>query len=100
MVSLARNEPFGLTPIEAQAAGTPALMVDEGGYQHTVEDGVSGRLLPRDDWQAWHAALEEAKDAGKRAAWCKAGQERIAEMGLRPEDQAKNLSRIVSKLRD
>ena len=100
VVSLARNEPFGLTPIEAQAAGTPALMVDEGGYQHTVEDGVSGRLLPRDDWQAWHAALEEAKDAEKRAAWSKAGQESIAEMGLCPEDQAKNLSEIVSKLRD
>ena len=28
VVSLARGEPFGLTPIEAQAAGTPALMVD------------------------------------------------------------------------
>ena len=47
VVSLARGEPFGLTPIEAQAAGTPALMVDEGGYRHTIEDGVSGRLLPR-----------------------------------------------------
>ena len=36
VVSLARGEPFGLTPIEAQAAGTPALMVDERGYQHTI----------------------------------------------------------------
>ena len=100
VVSLARNEPFGLTPIEAQAAGTPALMVDEGGYQHTVKDGVSGRLLPRDDCSAWHAALEEAKDSDNRTAWSEAGQAQIAEMGLRPEDQAETLRNIVSKLRD
>ena len=100
VVSLARNEPFGLTPIEAQAAGTPALMVDEGGYQHTVKDGVSGRLLPRDDWSAWHAALEEAKDSENRAAWSKAGQAHIANLGLQPEDQAETLKKIVSKLRD
>ena len=100
VVSLARSEPFGLTPIEAQAAGTPALMVDEGGYQHTVEDGVSGKLLPRGDWKAWHAALEEAKDAEKRAAWSEAGQQSIAKMGLRPEDQATTLEGIVSKLRN
>ena len=100
VVSLARNEPFGLTPIEAQAAGTPALMVDEGGYQHTVKDGVSGRLLPRDDWSAWHTALEEAKDSDNRTAWSEAGQAQIAEMGLRPEDQAETLRKIVSKLRN
>ena len=100
VVSLARNEPFGLTPIEAQAAGTPALMVDEGGYQHTVKDGVSGRLLPRGDWSTWHAALEEAKDSDNRTAWSEAGQAQIAEMGLRPEDQAETLRKIVSKLRD
>ena len=100
VVSLARNEPFGLTPIEAQAAGTPALMVDEGGYQHTVKDGVSGRLLPRGDWRTWHAALEEAKDSDNRTEWSEAGQAQIAEMGLRPEDQAETLRKIVSKLRD
>ena len=75
-------------------------MVDEGGYQHTVKDGVSGRLLPRGDWSAWHAALEEAKDSENRAAWSKAGQAHIANLGLQPEDQAETLKKIVSKLRD
>ena len=100
VVSLAHGEPFGLTPIEAQAAGTPALMVDEGGYKHTVEDGVSGRLLPRGDWDAWHTALEQARDAKTRKAWSDAGLENIAEIGLRPEDQADALNQIVSKIRD
>ncbi|MEE2746980.1 MAG: glycosyltransferase [Candidatus Thermoplasmatota archaeon] len=98
VVSLARGEPFGLTPIEAQAAGTPALMVDEGGYQHTIEDGVSGRLLPRGEWASWHSALKEAKDASIRKSWANAGQENIAKMGLRPQDQADALKEIYSKL--
>jgi glycosyltransferase involved in cell wall biosynthesis len=100
MVSLARGEPFGLTPIEAQAAGTPALMVDEGGYRHTVKNGISGRLLPRDDWSAWHAALDEAAIAENREAWAEAGRAAISEMGLRPEDQALKLFEIISDLRD
>ncbi len=100
VVSLARGEPFGLTPIEAQAAGTPALMVDEGGYCHTVMDQVSGRLLPRNDWSAWHAALEEAAIPKNRKSWSEAGRENIAKMGLRPDDQADALNGIISKLRD
>ena len=63
IVSMAHGEPFGLTPIEAFAVGTPALFVDEGGFQDTVEDGVNGRLLPRDDIMAWQEALNEALDS-------------------------------------
>ena len=100
MVSLARSEPFGLTPIEAQAAGTPALMVDEGGYRHTVEDGISGRLLPRNDWAAWHQALEDAVNPENRKTWTRAGQENIAKMGLQPEEQASTLAAIIDKLRE
>ena len=74
-------------------------MVDEGGYRHTVEDGVSGRLLPRGDWNVWHAALEQAKDTEIRNAWAAAGRENIAKMGLRPEEQAATLASIIDKLR-
>jgi len=100
VVSLARGEPFGLTPIEAQAAGTPALMVNEGGYRHTIEDGVTGRLLPRGDWSVWHAALEDARDTDTRGAWSEAGRKNIAKMGLRPEEQAATLASIIDKLRE
>jgi glycosyltransferase involved in cell wall biosynthesis len=100
VVSLARGEPFGLTPIEAQAAGTPALMVDEGGYKHTVADGVSGRLLPRGDWGAWHTALDQARNSETRKAWAEAGQKNISEIGLLPEDQANALNQIISNIRD
>ena len=63
IVSMAHGEPFGLTPIEAFAVGTPALFVDEGGFQDTIVDGVNGRLLPRDDAMAWQEALNEALEA-------------------------------------
>ena len=75
-------------------------MVNEGGYRHTVEDGVSGRLLPRDDWTAWHQALEEAADSKHRQAWAKAGQENIVKLGLGPENQADDLLGIITKLRN
>jgi glycosyltransferase involved in cell wall biosynthesis len=43
-VSLSDNiqETFGLTPIEAMAAGLPALVSDWDGYKDTVRDGVDG----------------------------------------------------------
>ena len=99
MVSHAHHEPFGLTPIEAMAIGVPALMVDEGGYRHTVEDGISGRLLPRDDWAEWHQALEDAANPENRKAWAKAGQDNIAKMGLQPEEQASTLAAKIEQLR-
>lgn len=43
-VSLADNiqETFGLTPVEAMAAGIPAVVSDWNGYKETVRDGVDG----------------------------------------------------------
>lgn len=43
-MSLADNiqETFGLTPIEAMAAGLPVVVTDWDGYRDTVRDGVDG----------------------------------------------------------
>ena len=40
------QETFGLTPIEAMAAGLPAVVSDWDGYRDTVRDGVDGICLP------------------------------------------------------
>ncbi|MEY2592260.1 MAG: hypothetical protein QOJ67_4244, partial [Acidimicrobiaceae bacterium] len=46
-VAAARLEPFGLTPLESMAVGTPVLAVREGGYRETVIDGTNGILVDR-----------------------------------------------------
>ena len=47
-VSLSDNiqETFGLTPLEAMAAGQPVLVSDWNGYKDTVRDGVDGYRIP------------------------------------------------------
>jgi len=40
------QETFGLTPVEAMAAGIPVVLSDWDGYRSTVQDGVQGYLVP------------------------------------------------------
>ncbi|WP_304190304.1 glycosyltransferase family 4 protein [Phenylobacterium aquaticum] len=40
------QETFGITPIEAMAAGLPVVASDWDGYRYTVRDGVEGFLIP------------------------------------------------------
>lgn len=47
-VSLSDNiqETFGLSPLEAMAAGLPVVVTDWDGYKDTVRDGVDGFRIP------------------------------------------------------
>lgn len=47
-MSLSDNiqETFGLTPIEAMAAGLPVIVSDWDGYRETVRDGIDGFCIP------------------------------------------------------
>lgn len=40
------QETFGLTPIEAMAAGLPSIVSDWDGYKDTVRDGIDGVRVP------------------------------------------------------
>ncbi|MBI5926827.1 MAG: glycosyltransferase family 4 protein [Aquabacterium sp.] len=66
-ISLADNvqETFGLTPVEAMAAGLPVVVSDWNGYKDTVRDGVDGFRIPTWMPQAgaadgWASSLETA----------------------------------------
>jgi len=95
IVSMAYGEAFGLTPIEAFAVGTPAIFVNEGGFKDTIQDGVSGKLLDRNDLTAWHIALQEASKQENRESWTKEGRRRIAELDLSPESHARRIKEIL-----
>jgi glycosyltransferase involved in cell wall biosynthesis len=48
-IALARDEDFGMTPVEAQAAGTPVIAFNGGGFRESVVDGVNGILIDDTD---------------------------------------------------
>ena len=47
-ISLSDNiqETFGLTPVEAMAAGLPVIVSDWNGYKETVREGIDGYRIP------------------------------------------------------
>lgn len=75
-----RNEGFGLTLIEAMAAGAALVAARAGAAELVVEDGVTGALVPPGDVDALVAALEPLlRDPEKAAAMGARGRARVVE---------------------
>ena len=45
-------EPFGITPLEAMACGTPVVAANVGGLKFSIRDGETGYLVPPGDPEA------------------------------------------------
>jgi glycosyltransferase involved in cell wall biosynthesis len=72
-------EPFGIVPVEAMACGRAVVVSAVGGHLDTVEDGVTGRLVPSRDRAALAAALAQLlADPGLRRGLGAAGAARAA----------------------
>lgn len=66
-IALAREEDFGITPVEAMAAGTPVIAFNGGGFKESIVDGVTGLLIDDTD----EATLEQAIKKMMRQNWSK-----------------------------
>lgn len=58
-VSVPWYEPFGITPLEAMACGTPVIGANVGGIKFSVVDKVTGFLVPPSDPQTLGEKLRD-----------------------------------------
>ena len=56
-IALARDEDFGMTVVEAQAAGTPVIAFNGGGFKESVVEGETGILINDTDEETIRKAL-------------------------------------------
>ena len=61
-------EPFGLTPLEANACGTPVVAIAEGGLRETLVHGDNALLVDHDDPHALATAMRTLLDDPAAAA--------------------------------
>jgi glycosyltransferase involved in cell wall biosynthesis len=57
-IALAKDEDFGMTPVEAMAYGTPVIAFNGGGFKETVVDGVTGLLIDGTDVKTLEGAMK------------------------------------------
>jgi glycosyltransferase involved in cell wall biosynthesis len=94
------NEAFGVSLMEAQAAGVPVIAMANDGVAGIVENGRTGLLVARDDTRAFAGAVRELLDDGPRrralatAAHRRAG--RHHSIGAAAAVLAPALARLVS----
>ena len=72
------NESLGMSAVEAQACGLPAVASRTGGVPDIIEDGVTGILVPPGDGRAFSEALRHLiQDTELRARYAVAARKRM-----------------------
>ena len=91
-------EPFGITPVEAMACGTPVIGAAVGGIRSTVQDGKTGFLVPAHDPVAVADRLRALQESPEMAADMGRAGRRRAHLHYTWNGVAKQLAGIYQHL--
>ena len=87
--------------MEAILVGTPALVVNEAGFTHTITDNENGKRLPwpnsNENLEKWRKAIIQAKKQENKIKWSENGKKRILERWT-PEFQSEAVARTMKDL--
>lgn len=92
-------EEFGITAVEAQAAGRPVIAAAAGGALETVIDGQTGRLVKLDDVDAFAQAMKgiDGLDFDPTRAQANAERFSVAAFQRGLEDEVARASRLTPR---
>lgn len=62
LIALARDEDFGMTPVESQSAGTPVIAFNGGGFKESIIDGVTGVLIDSVDERSLSDGIQKIEN--------------------------------------
>lgn len=98
-------EDFGITPVEAQAAGRPVIAYGRGGATETVVDGVTGVLFDEQTEEALIEAIEQLDRLAIDPMRCRANavrfdREEFRTRLLRVIDEQLRIARSIPPSRD
>lgn len=89
-VYVAKDEDFGISPVESMAAGKPVIGVAEGGMLETVKDGETGILVP---------APPTAESIGQAVRALSANRAREMRHACEQRAQQYSVNRFTSRIR-
>lgn len=97
-INSSRDEPIGLSVLEALAMQRPVVAFDGGGIPEIVEDGRTGWLVRENSVAALAARLQEASADRRRAAALGANGRAFIDRECRIEDMCRAYAGIYAEL--
>jgi glycosyltransferase involved in cell wall biosynthesis len=97
LVVPSRDEGFGLVAVEAQLCETPVVAFASGGLAETMEDGVTGYLVPPGDAAALALTLDRVVTSGDRLGIGRAGRQ-SALARFSPESVARRYRKLYDSV--
>lgn len=92
LIVASEDEDFGITPVEAQAAGTPVIALKAGGFLETVVSGKTGEFFDKPNAESLMEVLQKFDSKKYDPEVCKKQAEKFSE-----ERFKKELLELISK---